>query len=37
VQISNGKYNTMMLTSPFFLVIALILMLGVRKGEAATG
>ncbi len=34
VQISNGKYNTMMLTSPFFLVIALVLMLGVRKGEA---
>ncbi len=34
VQLSGGKYNATMLISPLFLVIALILMLGVRKGEA---
>ena len=34
VQLSGGKYNVTMLISPLFLVIALILMLGVRKGEA---
>jgi MFS family permease len=34
VQISGDKYNTIMLISPIFLVIALILMLGVKKGEA---
>lgn len=36
VQLSGGKYNTIMLISPLFLVIALILMLGVKKGEAQT-
>jgi maltose/moltooligosaccharide transporter len=34
VQFSGGNYNAMMFVSPFFLVVALILMLGVRKGEA---
>jgi len=34
VQISGDKYNTIMLISPLFLVIALILMIGVKKGEA---
>jgi MFS family permease len=36
VQFSGGNYNAMMFVSPFFLVVALILMLGVRRGEAAT-
>lgn len=34
VQLSNNHYNTIMLISPLFLVVALILMLGVRRGEA---
>jgi MFS family permease len=34
VTLSGGRYNTIMLTSPLFLVIALVLMLGVKKGEA---
>jgi len=34
VQISNGNYNNVMYAGPVFLVIALILMLGVKKGEA---
>ncbi len=34
VQFSGGNYNAMMFVSPFFLVVALILMLGVHKGEA---
>ena len=34
VQLSGNQYNTIMLISPLFLVIALILMLGVKKGEA---
>jgi hypothetical protein len=34
VQLSNNRYNTIMLISPLFLVIALILMLGVKRGEA---
>jgi MFS-type transporter involved in bile tolerance (Atg22 family) len=34
VQFSGGNYNAMMFVSPFFLVVALILMLGVRRGEA---
>ena len=36
VQISGNQYNFIMLISPLFLVIALILMLGVKKGEAQT-
>jgi maltose/moltooligosaccharide transporter len=34
VQLGGSRYNTIMLISPLFLVIALILMLGVRRGEA---
>lgn len=34
VQLSGERYNTIMLISPLFLVIALILMLGVKRGEA---
>ena len=34
VQLSGGNYNAMMFVSPLFLLVALILMLGVRKGEA---
>ena len=37
VQLSGERYNTIMLISPLFLVIALILMLGVRRGEAQRG
>ena len=36
VQLSGGNYNTMMFASPLFLLVALILMLGVRRGEATT-
>jgi len=36
VTLAGGRYSTIMLTSPFFLLIALILMMGVRKGEAQT-
>jgi maltose/moltooligosaccharide transporter len=34
VSISGNGYNTIMLTSPLFLLIALWLMLGVKHGEA---
>jgi MFS-type transporter involved in bile tolerance (Atg22 family) len=34
VQLSGERYNFMMLISPLFLIIALILMLGVKRGEA---
>ena len=34
VQLTGGNYNTMMFISPLFLVVALVLMLGVRRGEA---
>jgi len=34
VQLSGGRYNTIMLTSPLFLIIALVLMFGVKRGEA---
>jgi MFS-type transporter involved in bile tolerance (Atg22 family) len=37
VQLSGNRYNTIMLISPLFLIIALVLMLGVRRGEAAPG
>jgi len=36
VQLSGGNYNTMMFASPLFLLVALILMLGVHRGEATT-
>ncbi len=34
VTITGERYNTIMLTSPLFLLIALWLMLGVKRGEA---
>ena len=34
VQLSGNNYNLMMFVAPVFLLIALILMLGVRRGEA---
>jgi len=34
VQLSNNNYNLMMFVSPVFLLVALILMLGVKRGEA---
>ena len=34
VQMTNNRYNTIMLFSPIFLFVALFLMLGVRRGEA---
>jgi MFS family permease len=36
VQLSGNRYNAVMLISPLFLILALILMLGVRRGEAQT-
>lgn len=37
IQLSGNNYNIIMLIAPFFMVTALILMLGVRRGEATTG
>ena len=34
VQLSGGNYNAIMLIAPFFMVIALLFMLGVQRGEA---
>jgi MFS family permease len=34
VSLSGGRYSTIMVTSPLFLLVALILMLGVKRGEA---
>jgi MFS family permease len=34
VQLNNNNYNTTMFAGPLFLMVALILMLGVKKGEA---
>ncbi len=34
VQLTNGDYNNIMLIAPIFMLIALFLMLGVRRGEA---
>lgn len=36
VQLTNGNYNNIMLFAPIFMVIALVLMWGVRRGEAKT-
>jgi MFS family permease len=36
VSLTGDKYNTIMLISPIFLIIALWLMLGVKRGEAQT-
>ena len=37
VQWSGDRYNFIMLFSPIFLLVALVLMLGVRRGEAVAG
>jgi MFS family permease len=34
IQLSNSNYNNIMVVAPIFMVIALVLMLGVRRGEA---
>ena len=34
VQLTGGNYNIIMLIAPFFMIVALILMLGVKSGEA---
>jgi maltose/moltooligosaccharide transporter len=36
VQLSNLNYNTVMMMAPLFLIVAFILMAGVRRGEAST-
>ena len=36
IQLSNNDYRLMMVIAPFFLVLAFLMMLGVRKGEAKT-
>jgi Na+/melibiose symporter-like transporter len=37
IQLANNNYNIIMLIAPFFMLAALVLMLGVRRGEAVTG
>lgn len=34
IQLSGNNYNTIMLVAPIFMVLALLLMLGVKRGEA---
>lgn len=34
VQLSGNNYNLMMLVAPIFMIVALVLMLGVKRGEA---
>jgi maltose/moltooligosaccharide transporter len=34
IQLTGNNYNVIMLIAPFFMLIALVLMLGVRRGEA---
>jgi MFS family permease len=34
IQLSGNNYNVIMLIAPFFMIVALVLMLGVRRGEA---
>ena len=36
IQLTGNNYNVIMLIAPFFLLTALVLMLGVRRGEAAS-
>jgi MFS-type transporter involved in bile tolerance (Atg22 family) len=35
IQLTRNNYNVIMLIAPFFMLTALVLMLGVRRGEAA--
>ena len=37
IQLTGDNYNVIMLIAPFFMLTALVLMLGVRRGEAASG
>jgi MFS-type transporter involved in bile tolerance (Atg22 family) len=36
IQLTGNNYNVIMLIAPFFMLTALVLMLGVRRGEAAS-
>ncbi|MFC2063872.1 hypothetical protein ACFLXB_02120 [Chloroflexota bacterium] len=36
VQLTNNNYNAVMLISPFFMLVAFLLMAGVRRGEAVS-
>jgi MFS-type transporter involved in bile tolerance (Atg22 family) len=36
IQLTNNNYNNIMLVAPIFMIVALVLMLGVRRGEATT-
>jgi MFS family permease len=37
IQLTGNNYNVIMLIAPFFMLTALVLMLGVRRGEAMSG
>ena len=37
IQLTGNNYNVIMLIAPFFMLTALVLMLGVRRGEASLG
>lgn len=34
IQLTGGNYNIIMLLAPFFMIVAMVLMLGVKRGEA---
>ncbi|MEW6028104.1 MAG: MFS transporter [Chloroflexota bacterium] len=36
IQLTGNDYNVIMLLAPFFMIVAMVLMLGVKKGEAQT-
>jgi MFS family permease len=36
IQLSGNDYSTTMLAAPFFMIMAFIMMLGVRRGESAS-
>ena len=36
IQLTNNNYNAVMLISPFFMLVAFLLMIGVHRGEAST-
>jgi hypothetical protein len=37
IQLTRNNYSVIMLIAPFFMLTALVLMLGVRRGETVTG
>jgi hypothetical protein len=37
IDLAGGNYNMIFALAPFFMLLALLLMLGVRKGEALAG